>query len=567
MIPSSFPPTLPLQNFPEENISNSITSTEPYESSLDPDNDWVYVQHPQDRVDLLGFTLSEITPVTLEEIQDFFEEYVSRFCPHYTIDAVISLIDQGQTLLIAIKNNTAENIPYEQRRQWMSPLVWAFMFNAYKKKQTFEQGMFVFDDPDYRIVNFFKVVATKRPSSHFSKRREDSWGIDIEQNYKTGLPSGHQTAHFGRLKKDQKGQARSFLKPENWGMETWWQWLGHATDFVWTRVHNPTDEYKRKEHCPKTITNHFKLLYAELTHNSELPSDIETFGISGMVRFLMHYLETNPQNEQLYLIPAFIELLDRNYEDIGNLDRMGHEVILDQSLLFDELLISSSNSCDYKKFRAFLKLKTAKQPEEIINALKTLLECKQSVDWMPHPTLIPDNIAVYDTKGETKREAIFYQVNIDLERTNNEYESFLIDQRPFRGNAQDLFNELRIYIGDENHTLNAMTLMTQGVKEAMTHHMRTIMCSPIPDLDVTAYSGSPLDPSREIAKVNITISIPHIQIEIWQKYALRTTSCEKSTFREEPYAILKGWTTIYFPIDSHRLLEAFSYTKWAIDSI
>ena len=521
--------------------------------------DWVHVQH--DQVDLLSFTSTDLLIPLKWEIDGFFQKYVSQFCPRYSVDAVIALIEQGLKLLMALRNNTAEEIPYQQRREWIAPLVWAFMFTAYKRNEAFNQGMFVFDDPDYRLVNFFSVVATSRPSSHFKKRREDSWGIDVDQNYVTGLPSGHQTAHFGRLKEDSNGQKRSFLKPENWGMESWWQWLGHATDFVWTRVHNPDDEYKRKEHCSKEVTEYFKQLYSNLTHHSDLPPDIKTFGISGMVRFLMHFLETNPQDEKIHLIPPFLEWLDANYPDIPNLNRVGDEVILSESILFEELLIASST--EYTKFRAFLQLKTAKEPDEIISALSALLEFKEDFDWMPQPTIIPDNIAVYDKKGDKKREAIFYQVKMDLQRSCNENEIFTYNGKPFGGSVEDLFSELTQWISDENHALNALALMSQGVKEAMTTHMIQVMCSPIPGLVVTAYCGS----AQVAAQVDVSISPDRVFIEIWQTYALRSSDVEKKTFREEPYAFLKGWTQIYLPTDPKHLQKTTAYIKWAINNL
>jgi hypothetical protein len=449
----------------------------------------------------------------------------------------------------------------------MAPLVWTLMFNAYKQNQAFEQGMFVFDDPNYKLVNFFSVVATSRPSSHFHKRREDSWGIDVAQNHLTGLPGNHQTAHFGRLKEDRNQQKRSFLKPENWGMETWWQWLRHAMDYMWTRVHNPQDEFKRKEHCPLKIIDHFTTLYESLTHHSELPSDIDTFGISGMVRFLMHYLETNPQNEQLYLIPPFLKWLDENYPDIPNLNRKGDEVILCESVLFDELMIASSSECDYKKFQAFLQLKTATQPEEILAALSSLLNFKKDTDWMPQPTMIPDNIAVYDKKTSQKKEAVFHQLNLDLIRSNNESESFLLNGSPFVGTAEDLFYQLKIYIKDENHALNAMILMSQGVKEAMTSHMMKVMCSPIPGLHITPYFEPLATDKQKVAQVEVVIHPDYILIEIWQTYVLRASDCEKTTFRDDPYATLKGWTQVKFSKNPNHLKDTSAYTKWGIEKI
>lgn len=568
--------SLPIQSRPFINPIPLPPIQEPQNSSLDfkynenitelePDNDWVYVQ--KDQVDLLSSASIEMKVITEEEIECFFQNYVTLFCPKYTKQAVASLVRQGQNLLIALRNNSAETLPHQQRRQLISPLVWILMFTAHKQNLAFEQGMFVFDDPDYRLVNFFSVVATSRPSSHFHKRREDSWGIDVEQNYLTGLPGNHQTAHFGRLKENQNRQKRSFLKPENWGMETWWQWLRHFMDYMWTRVHNPQDELKRKEHCPQNIINYFTTLYVKLTHHSEIPLDIDTFGISGMVRFLMHYLETNPENEQLYLIPPFLKWLDENYPDISELDRKGDEVILCESILFDEPMITSASDCNYKKFQAFLQLKTAACPEEIIAALKALSTFKLDKDWMPQPTMIPDHIAVYDKKGDKKKEAVLLQVNCDLTRSNNENESFLLNGVSFKKTAEDLFFELKKHIEDDNHALNALILMSQGTKKAITSHMMKVMCSPIPGLHITPYCESLVSEKRQIAQVEVFIHRDYISIEIWQIYVLRASEYEKITFRDDPYAILKGWTQIKLPTNPHLLKDTHAYTKWAIEKV
>lgn len=486
-----------------------------------------------------------------KELDSFHAEYVLEFCKKegqnpYNREQVGSLIRTGEALLKIVDRGKEAEIPLIDRKSLMAGFVWMLMFRAHQTGQSFEQGMFVFDDPDHRIVRFFSeegAGSSVRPSSHFKQRREDSWGMDIVQDYTTGLPAHHQTAHFGRLKPSAEGISLSFLKPENWGLQTWDQWVGHALDFFVTRLHNPESSGQRKEHLPEKVKSDFQKIFAsvEIKIDDSIVKDLNTYGLSGMIRFLIGCIEKlDLTSDQLLSIKKFFKELDEKYDDLHAQLRTGDEAIV--SLFRKEVIHLEGQEDDYRKFKICLELKTAETAAAIEKALRDLAEWNSEGNWIQVPHLIQENIDSYEN-----REALLKQLGQDLPRVNGASELFLVKGRAF-WSPDLLLEEVKKYAKDEAHAFKLLTFMTQSVKSDYIRYVTHLMKNPIAGLTVI-HQPTPSEPT----KTNITLDETKMVIDIKTRNVLQASDLTHPIFQQEPYAIIWGDTHIILPMDAKRM--------------
>lgn len=242
-------------------------------------------------------------------------------------------IARGEQFVKGLAEETlenTENLPNRlYKKHCMVDFVW-YLRDLARQQQgiEFEEGVFVFPDPGYRIHDFFADIAYERWSTHFQQSRASCLGIDIAKTEELSLPEGHRTCHFGKLKMVAGNRDCMFLKTENYGLGTFDQAVWHSFDWLLTRGYHligqasgPND---RKEHLPADVMNEFtKFATTFDLNNSENLALVRAHGIAGINEILNNYLEKHPENQEAR---EFINQLAKEY---GHLPlRKGNEVIL-----------------------------------------------------------------------------------------------------------------------------------------------------------------------------------------------------------------------------------------------
>lgn len=241
-----------------------------------------------------------------------------------------------------LKNNKEKNVLSIDEN--VKNLIWFLFAMAIAKNQGFEEGTFVIEDPEFKIYDYLKDISLSRHSSHFKEHAKTQMGIDV-----LGLPAEKQTLLFGIANKDKQ---LIFIKPENYGVYTWWDTIMHGVEFghaqgrKWLPATFGSDDQEnwRKERVPKDAISKYKslrqeLLTANLIQPALEPKDIN---INTIYIELKNWLAQNEseglvasvseQNKSIIdKVQAFKKELEDKYD---NLDiRYGREVILLQKSL------------------------------------------------------------------------------------------------------------------------------------------------------------------------------------------------------------------------------------------
>jgi hypothetical protein len=276
-----------------------------------------------------------VTPSDVREIpKGNFLDYVAQFCPGYenTFDDLVKkgslLNDQFRRTKPSDAGSPENTIPKDQRRALASSFVWYLMSVAQiEQGKGFGEGMFVFEDSDYRIHDFFAAVATARASSHYKGVRQTSYGLDIVQDNQSGLPAGHQTVHFGKLTTPDANRQYTFLKPESWGTESLWQMIGHGISYLLTRpahlLGSASHQGEFKEHFPAELKREFLALLKAI---GAPPEKDANWTVARTATTLTTFLTANPLTTHKKAIWEFLNSNIRYYE--STLIRNGEEVIL-----------------------------------------------------------------------------------------------------------------------------------------------------------------------------------------------------------------------------------------------
>ncbi len=256
--------------------------------------------------------------------------YVQRHCAGAYGNEFEGLIAEGKRFVADLRAGRLNNVPLDERRKYMAPFVWYLMSLAeVHQGKGFKEGMLVFQDPEYRMHDFFAAAATGRESSHYRGSRLTSFGMDIVQDGKTGLPGNHQTAHFGkRLTLDPQNQY-TYLKPEAYGTESIGQMVGHALDYLKTRIPHLLGHGSKadecKEHVPPALSKQFLKLCGEIDLKDYNPKLMKDFGVAAMGKTLDDYLKVNPKSPHAEKIAEFVVNELEDYD----LVRTGREVVLE----------------------------------------------------------------------------------------------------------------------------------------------------------------------------------------------------------------------------------------------
>lgn len=183
----------------------------------------------------------------IDWLSNAFREYMTTYNPTVSADDAWKMANKGDEILDSIKRGEAAPIPEDAlyAEYLLASITWAFMRRAVEKKQTFNEGTFVIEDPNgslYAYLNQLKPY--RRLSSHFDKRSlplklfssllPKFASLQLGKDITTyPLPSGHRTILFAQIDAGTERQAL-FFKPEKAGADftTLDFWIHMADYFV-----------------------------------------------------------------------------------------------------------------------------------------------------------------------------------------------------------------------------------------------------------------------------------------------------------------------------------------------
>lgn len=171
---------------------------------------------------------------------------------------IASRINTGKRVLNTLFNTTHEvkNTPQDAQA-----IIWALFSLAEEKEQAFQEGIFVVEDPERRLFKYLtgQGGAYNRISTHYKKFKDASqeYGADVSYEGKFELPEGKGTMLVGYL----ADRGVVYIKPENYGLGTWYNWTMHAVETVGSvarkvapSVFGSNDQHGfRKEHIPADV--------------------------------------------------------------------------------------------------------------------------------------------------------------------------------------------------------------------------------------------------------------------------------------------------------------------------
>ncbi|MFT4554189.1 MAG: hypothetical protein ACI9S8_002835 [Chlamydiales bacterium] len=287
-----------------------------------------------------------------------FISYVEEHCPQISKEEACKLTVKGKHILKALLDRAKVDLETNPSES-VAAIVWALMYDAVKSGKGFEEGTWdVPDTGDFDLFNFLRSQegAHSRLSSHYKGRvtEEGHFGLDLYKRDAEGnfigylLPASKQTIVFAKIR-SQDGENRFYLKPENFGVQTWSHWLAHAYEYIATRPAHFWGDTKgegfRKEHLPREIKAKFQEIFSQLKEavpsdcGEDVQANLPVFGIGFIYRFLQSAssnAEIQEKSPDLHFaICAFMqELLDK-YEDSVE-GRMGEEVFCTSHWLGDQ---------------------------------------------------------------------------------------------------------------------------------------------------------------------------------------------------------------------------------------
>lgn len=252
-------------------------------------------------------------------------------------------------------------------------LVWYLMKRACDKGLGFDEGTFAIKDPGHRIYNYFLSANPRanrpsnaqaaflpdqtdvflRPSSHYTKQKKGLGDIGIDTGDRFTLPANKRTVLMGAIEIGDASPAKSstvkkteeltFIKPENFGIQSWKDWIGHSFEFLHSQAgkaglveDSAKHELWHKEHLPKKIDQFL---------NKEFGQKFKNLGIANLAELKIQcevLLRKYKQPEEKFTAKKVEDLkaiLDWIAQQSHPSCRLGNEVIFD----FEELCSPSKS--------------------------------------------------------------------------------------------------------------------------------------------------------------------------------------------------------------------------------
>ncbi len=277
--------------------------------------------------------ISMSLPPSKETVMNHFREYVEQTISYSSVeyDEALIFVRQGEHFLNSLRRGQLQNATQEERRNYIIPWTWFLIYKACAKGESFLQGMIVFEDPKHEVANFFSPAASPRLSSHYPDRVEgENYGIDQPSK----LPYGFHTVLFGKLKVPDGEGEWTFMKPENYGLESTGEFLLHTIDYCKFRCLKTCAfsfvKFGRDEHLKEQFVEDGLRMQSAGFHIN--PQTVKEWGIAGMFPAISPYIkspESIPslrpnQKEALYLFLRSVKSHD--WIQI----RSGKEVVLSE---------------------------------------------------------------------------------------------------------------------------------------------------------------------------------------------------------------------------------------------
>lgn len=237
-------------------------------------------------------------------------------------DRAQSLINEGKEILNRVLNGEdleafiAEIKNSNQGMHQASVIHWFLMSIAKQKGQDFDEGSFICKDPDGKLTQFLTAIATPRVSSHLKGVADaQHYGIDMHIEYEQYNHKRHLLV--AAIDQDQLGGKRVFIKPENYGVTTWFDLYGHSIEYIESlerkiKGGDDADNF-RKERVPQDLLKEFSKIIGK---QPGIIAEAKKFGVSAMHGFV----KGNADYQQF----------QQKLEELGDVDvRFGREIVID----------------------------------------------------------------------------------------------------------------------------------------------------------------------------------------------------------------------------------------------
>ena len=277
-------------------------------------------------------------------ITEKMEDYLKLSCKNIDEGKINTFLEKNEKLITHFKNNTHHTITESDKTDYFVAFTWGLMAAAVENDQGFVHGTFTFEDPEHKIVDFFKPVAYRRISSHYKGKRIPLKGVSgcffssyaIDHNL---FPAGHQTAMFAPIK-TLNNKHYSFLKieehPFSWRKPL--DLIKHSRSYLATRprvwnlpIFRTHDEHKyREEDAPHHLVSVFKKIIntapVKKTHYQQALKNTHIHGIAGIwheCEHLLRELQATP-NETIKDSPENMKRRWKEVEQAINMLKTEH---------------------------------------------------------------------------------------------------------------------------------------------------------------------------------------------------------------------------------------------------
>lgn len=262
-----------------------------------------------------------------------------RIAGHPVDVAYAHIIEGGRTCYRILEGDTfAGGVTLDD----VGNLLWFFYACAVNKGQAFEEGAYILVDPAQQFFNFLQSsgLGTPRRSSHLKHISVPHYGLDVQGVF-TFPPFNKGTLLYANLE-----NGLTFMKPENYGVQTTIDLAMHAIEFIESQarkvpsiqkafdMRRDDDPGYAKERVPATELQQFKKIVERHGMVRESMAKAKTAGIGFMYTSAIEQQSTlNRQQKRDQELDDFVAALQLLFDHLAI--RTGREVIFTP----DELVI------------------------------------------------------------------------------------------------------------------------------------------------------------------------------------------------------------------------------------
>lgn len=249
--------------------------------------------------------------------------YCEKYCAGIDSEEAAAYIQKGKEIFETVMKDDQK---LDNTEEVCTALTWYLVSLAIEKKQGFEEGTFVIEDPKDRLYNFLlsSPIVYQRASSHYKERSSViQLGVDI---FNGKMPAHKRTLLFEKVHNppyEDMPEQVLFLKPENYSAD----------------IYNPKKAYDASMHLYEfAVTQYNKIYYP------------------GSDDFPNMRKERVPAKELEEFFKQ-IDILARYKSDAGTLEKWLAQIFNDKNLgpLKENMSVQNIKSCAKKYGIAFMK--------------------------------------------------------------------------------------------------------------------------------------------------------------------------------------------------------------------